>query len=124
MHNDCIGTTVRSTSASTLNHGQAIVGGTSKYVANNNCTSLHVVHCIVFVYVCQFKSTNKSRLPDVPNPVPFAFILYADKTRLSSHGTVKAYPVVARCANLPIDIRNGERFGGGCIVGWLPIISV
>ncbi|KAI9457934.1 hypothetical protein HD554DRAFT_2042222 [Boletus coccyginus] len=64
----------------------------------------------------------QSRLPNVPNAVPFGFILYADKTRLSSHGTVKAYPVVARCANLPIDIRNGERFGGGCIVGWLPIV--
>jgi hypothetical protein len=31
--------------------------------------------------------------------------------------------VVARCANLPVDIRNGERFGGGCVVGWLPIVS-
>ncbi|KAG2057487.1 hypothetical protein BDR06DRAFT_980881 [Suillus hirtellus] len=40
---------------------------------------------------------------------PFCFILYADKTRLSSHGTVKAYPVVG--------------IGGGCIVGWLPIVS-
>ncbi|KAI9574141.1 hypothetical protein HD554DRAFT_2228583 [Boletus coccyginus] len=58
----------------------------------------------------------QSRLPNVPNAIPFGFILYADKTRLSSHGTVKAYPVMARCANLPIDIQNGERFGGGCIV--------
>ncbi|KAF8548228.1 hypothetical protein OG21DRAFT_1479277 [Imleria badia] len=64
----------------------------------------------------------QSCLPDVLNAVPFAFILYADKTWLSSHGTVKAYPVVARCANLPIDLRNSERFGGGCIVSWLPIV--
>ncbi|KAG1840434.1 hypothetical protein F4604DRAFT_1598869, partial [Suillus subluteus] len=38
--------------------------------------------------------------------VPLCFILYADKTRLSSHGTVKGYP----------------RFGGGRVVGWLPIV--
>ncbi|KIK14665.1 hypothetical protein PISMIDRAFT_116623 [Pisolithus microcarpus 441] len=64
----------------------------------------------------------QSRLPDVENAVPFAFILYADRTRLSSHATVKGYPVVVRCANLPTNIRNGERYGGGCVVGWLPIV--
>ncbi|KAF8120295.1 hypothetical protein EV363DRAFT_1191298 [Boletus edulis] len=65
----------------------------------------------------------QTQLPrDVENAVPFAFILYADRTRLSSHGSVKGYPVVARCANLPADIRNGERYGGGCVVGWLPIV--
>ncbi|KAG1824182.1 hypothetical protein EV424DRAFT_1471936 [Suillus variegatus] len=47
---------------------------------------------------------------------PFCFILYADKTRLSSHGTVKGYPVVVRCANLPVGIRNGEGIGGGHVV--------
>ncbi|KAG2091483.1 uncharacterized protein F5147DRAFT_822988 [Suillus discolor] len=60
--------------------------------------------------------------PDVENAVPFCFILYADKSKLSSHGTVKGYPVVVRCANLPVDIRNGEGFGGGRVVGWLPIV--
>ncbi|KAI6143422.1 hypothetical protein BKA82DRAFT_4331282 [Pisolithus tinctorius] len=64
----------------------------------------------------------QSRLPQVENAAPFAFILYADRTRLSSHGTVKGYPVVAHCGNLPTNIRNGERFGGGCVVGWLPIV--
>ncbi|KAI6142192.1 hypothetical protein BKA82DRAFT_4331531 [Pisolithus tinctorius] len=55
----------------------------------------------------------QSRLPThAENAVPFAFILYTDKTRLSSHGTVKGYPVVARCANLPVHIHNG----------WLPIV--
>ncbi|KAI6144731.1 hypothetical protein BKA82DRAFT_4016871 [Pisolithus tinctorius] len=50
----------------------------------------------------------QSRLPThAENAVPFAFILYADKTWLSSHGTVKGYPVVACCANLPVHIRNG-----------------
>ncbi|KIJ09545.1 hypothetical protein PAXINDRAFT_157859 [Paxillus involutus ATCC 200175] len=50
-----------------------------------------------------------------------SLVEHSNRTRLSSHGTVKGYPVVARCANLPVDIRNGERYGGGCVVGWLPI---
>ncbi|KAG2750980.1 hypothetical protein P692DRAFT_201710246, partial [Suillus brevipes Sb2] len=65
----------------------------------------------------------QSRLPHGLKAAPFCFILYADKTRLSSHGTVKAYPVVVRCANLPVDIRNSDGIGGGRIVGWLPIVS-
>ncbi|KAG2123848.1 hypothetical protein DEU56DRAFT_873379 [Suillus clintonianus] len=54
---------------------------------------------------------------------PFCFILYADKTRLSSHGTVKAYPVVVRCVNLPVAIQNSDGISGGRVVGWLPIVS-
>lgn len=54
---------------------------------------------------------------------PFCIILYADKTRLSSFGTAKGYPVLARCANLPVDIRNSENVGGSQLVGWLPIVS-
>ncbi|KAG1850743.1 hypothetical protein C8R48DRAFT_750083 [Suillus tomentosus] len=50
----------------------------------------------------------QSSLPDVDGAVPFGFVLYADKTKLSSHGTVKGYPVMA--------------FGGGRVVGWLPIV--
>ncbi|PBK61347.1 hypothetical protein ARMSODRAFT_850222, partial [Armillaria solidipes] len=53
---------------------------------------------------------------------PLAYILYADKTRLSSFGTAQGYPVVVRCANLPVDIRNGNGVGGGRAVGWLPIV--
>lgn len=30
---------------------------------------------------------------------------------------------MARCANLPVEIRNGDGFGGGEVVGWLPIVS-
>ncbi|KAF9565919.1 hypothetical protein CPC08DRAFT_629091 [Agrocybe pediades] len=52
---------------------------------------------------------------------PFAIILYADKTRLSSFGTEKGYPVLVRCANLPASIRNGAGVGGARLVGWLPI---
>jgi len=54
---------------------------------------------------------------------PFCIILYADKTCLLSFGTEKGYPVVSRCTNLPVDIRNSEGVGGGHLVGWLPIVS-
>ncbi|EDR00662.1 uncharacterized protein LACBIDRAFT_313195 [Laccaria bicolor S238N-H82] len=62
----------------------------------------------------------QSRLP--PDGKPFCIILYADKAKLSSFGTEKAYPVIARCANLPDWIRNGEGIGGGRVVGWQPIV--
>jgi hypothetical protein len=50
--------------------------------------------------------------------------LYADKTQLSSFGTEKGYPVMARIANLPVGIRNGEGPGGSRIVGWLPVVCL
>ncbi|EKM75860.1 hypothetical protein AGABI1DRAFT_45711 [Agaricus bisporus var. burnettii JB137-S8] len=51
------------------------------------------------------------------------FIIYADKDKLSSFGTATGYPIVARLANLPVGIRNSEGIGGGCVVGWLPIVK-
>jgi hypothetical protein len=48
--------------------------------------------------------------------------VYADKTQLSSFGTEKGYPVMARIINLPVEIRNGEGLGGARVVGWLPIV--
>ncbi|KAK0437439.1 uncharacterized protein EV420DRAFT_1669760 [Desarmillaria tabescens] len=51
------------------------------------------------------------------------YIIYADKTRLSSFGTAQGYPVIAHCGNLKIDIRNGNGVGGGRVVGWLPLIK-
>ncbi|KAH7919486.1 hypothetical protein BV22DRAFT_1075186 [Leucogyrophana mollusca] len=63
----------------------------------------------------------QSRLP--PGGKPLAFILYADKSKLSSFGREKGYPVVARCANLPVEICNGDGVGGGRVVGWLPIVK-
>ncbi|KJA13371.1 hypothetical protein HYPSUDRAFT_151670 [Hypholoma sublateritium FD-334 SS-4] len=54
---------------------------------------------------------------------PLCIILYADKTQLSSFGTAKGYPVLARCANLPINLRNGSGIAGGRLVGWLPIVK-
>lgn len=54
---------------------------------------------------------------------PLTFCVFADKTKLSSFGTQKGYPVIARCTNLPVKLRNGTGLGGGRIVGWLPIVS-
>jgi len=62
----------------------------------------------------------QSALPE--GAKPFGIILYANKTKLSSFGTQMGYPVIARCANLPSNIRNGEGVGGGRVVGWLPIV--
>jgi Plavaka transposase len=50
--------------------------------------------------------------------------LYADKTRLSSFGTEKGYPVMARILNLPVGIRNGDGIGGARVVGWLPVVRL
>ena len=55
---------------------------------------------------------------------PVSIIFYADKNKLSSFGTQKGYPVVVRCANLPVQIRNSDGIGGGMIVAWLPIVSI
>ncbi|KAF9496267.1 hypothetical protein BDN71DRAFT_1389892 [Pleurotus eryngii] len=60
---------------------------------------------------------------EASNGTPFFFTLYADKSKLSSFGTAKAYPVVAWCANLCTTIRNGRGIGGGTVVGWLPVIK-
>ncbi|KAH9170626.1 hypothetical protein EDB89DRAFT_1853308 [Lactarius sanguifluus] len=62
----------------------------------------------------------QSQIPEGARPL--GFVLYADKTKLSSFGTAKGYPVIARCANLPAEIRNGNGVGGGRVVGWLPIV--
>ena len=48
--------------------------------------------------------------------------MYADKTRLSTFGSQKGYPIIARLANLPAEIRNSEKYGNGQVVGFLPIV--
>lgn len=101
------------TSAFTMNLGLRIAGGMSKY---------DLFFVLSFVKQYPFLHVLQSSLPE--NAVPFAFILYADKTHLSSAGTVKAYPVFARCGNLPVDIRNTDGLGGGRMVGWLPIVRL
>ncbi|KAK7059887.1 hypothetical protein R3P38DRAFT_3523832 [Favolaschia claudopus] len=64
----------------------------------------------------------QSGLPDHPAAKPLCYIVYADKAKLSSFGTQKAYSVVARLANVVVDIRNSTRFGGGQVVGHQPIV--
>ena len=48
--------------------------------------------------------------------------VYADKTKLSSFGTVKGYPVMIGLSNLAMHIRNGAGIGSGRIVGLLPVV--
>ncbi|KAI0336130.1 hypothetical protein GY45DRAFT_1291847 [Cubamyces sp. BRFM 1775] len=65
---------------------------------------------------------------DVDSALPeggsaLCYILYADKTRLSSFGTQKGYPIMARLANLSSHIRNGDGHGGGQIIGFLPLVE-
>lgn len=64
---------------------------------------------------------NQSKLP--PGGKPLGLIVYADKTKLSSFGTAKGYPVMMCISNLPQTIRNGNGVGSIRIVGWLPIVS-
>ncbi|KAJ7815570.1 hypothetical protein B0H14DRAFT_3745648 [Mycena olivaceomarginata] len=65
----------------------------------------------------------QSKLPKSIDNKLLPFILYADKAKLSSFGTQKGYPVVARLANVVISLRNGSDWGGGQIVGWLPVVE-
>ncbi|KAG1721425.1 uncharacterized protein EDB91DRAFT_1240309 [Suillus paluster] len=65
---------------------------------------------------------SQSSLPNDEGK-PFTFVLYADKSKLSTMGRQKAYPVIARCANSPVEICIGEGFGRRCLVGWLPIVE-
>ncbi len=46
------------------------------------------------------------------------------QTKHSYHpfGKEKGYPVLARCANLPVEIRNTHGIGGDTLVGWLPVV--
>ncbi|KAJ7062402.1 hypothetical protein C8F01DRAFT_1219937 [Mycena amicta] len=51
------------------------------------------------------------------------YILYADKAKLSSFGTQKGYPIIARLTNMTIGIRNTTKWGGGAVVRWIPIVA-
>ncbi|KAJ7468650.1 hypothetical protein FB451DRAFT_1340298 [Mycena latifolia] len=65
----------------------------------------------------------QSKLPEGPDIKPCPFIIYADKAKLSSFSTQKGYPIVARLANVVVSLRNSEDWGGGQVVGWLPVIE-
>ncbi|KAJ6554445.1 hypothetical protein B0H19DRAFT_1294201 [Mycena capillaripes] len=58
-----------------------------------------------------------------PAAKPVCYVIYADKSKLSTFGTQKAYAVVARLANIKIGIRNSTQFGGGQVVGHQPIVK-
>ena len=62
-------------------------------------------------------------MPD-PNGKPLCYIVYADKSKLSSFGGQMGYFVIAQIANLPHWIHNGEGVGGGRVVGWIPIVRL
>ncbi|KAJ7126505.1 hypothetical protein C8R43DRAFT_1028329 [Mycena crocata] len=67
--------------------------------------------------------TAQSTLPNDSAAKPVCFVLYADKSKLSSFGTEKGYAVVARLANMPVGIRNTTQFGGGQVVGHQPVVE-
>ncbi|KAI0085317.1 hypothetical protein BDY19DRAFT_1059668 [Irpex rosettiformis] len=58
-----------------------------------------------------------------PDGKPLGLILWADKDKLSTFGTQKGHPIVARLSNLDGSIRNSLGIGGGRIVGLVPIIN-
>ena len=85
--------------------GKQVLGSASTYIS-------HIYSNVTYTLQSAIPADGKT----------LAFILYADKSKLSSFGGQKGWPVVARIANLPTRIQNGEGIGGGCVVGWLPIV--
>ena len=74
----------------------------------------------LFHFQIALTTDQKTSLPDDAKII--CLELYADKTRLSSFGSEKGYPVMARIVNLPVKIRNGDGIGGARVVGWLPVV--
>ncbi|KAK1224723.1 hypothetical protein PQX77_012355 [Marasmius sp. AFHP31] len=55
---------------------------------------------------------------------PLTYIVYSDKTRLSSFGTATGYPVITRIANIDDAVRNSNiNVGGGGVIGWVDTVS-
>ncbi|KAJ7849957.1 hypothetical protein B0H14DRAFT_2445266 [Mycena olivaceomarginata] len=66
----------------------------------------------------------QSALPNHQAAKVLGFIIYVDKSKLSTFGTEKAYAIVARVANIPVSIRNSNtQFGGGQVVGHQPVVK-
>ncbi|KAJ7058844.1 hypothetical protein C8F01DRAFT_1085338 [Mycena amicta] len=63
-------------------------------------------------------------IPPSPQKKVLPYILYANKSKLSSFGTQKGYPIIARLGNVVTSLCNSVRWGGGEIVGWLPVSQV
>ncbi|KAG8769363.1 hypothetical protein FRC12_005001 [Ceratobasidium sp. 428] len=64
---------------------------------------------------------TQNQLP--PDGLPIHIHLWADKAAIADFGGKKVYPVVARLANLPREIRNGKGPGGGRVVALLPVVE-
>ena len=75
-------------------------------LGNSSGSTSYLNLTITISYFC-----NQTNLPK--NAKPLTFCIYADKTKLSTFGTQKGYPVIARCTNLPVELRNGTGIGGG-----------
>lgn len=68
-------------------------------------------------------SSIQDTLPPNPDGLPvvaLVLLIYSDKAKLSSFGTVKGYPVVMRILNVHSDMRNTTGIGGGRLIGLLP----
>ncbi|KAJ7443500.1 hypothetical protein B0H11DRAFT_2091370 [Mycena galericulata] len=65
----------------------------------------------------------QSKIPDSPDHKLCPYIIYADKAKLSSFASQKGYPIIARLANMVVSLRNSSEWGGGQIVGWLPVVE-
>ena len=83
---------------------------------------VQVCRPIFFVYKLPDTDISKTSLPN--NAKLICIELYADKSKLSTFGTEKGYPVMARILNLPVKIRNGKGVGGAHVVGWLPVVRL
>ncbi|KAG6914712.1 hypothetical protein DXG01_015761 [Tephrocybe rancida] len=73
--------------------------------------------------IWDFQLTLPRASPGSPPGVPIAITLYADKTRLSSFGSVQGYPIMANITNFPDTIQNGHGLGATQVIGWLPIVA-
>ncbi|KAG2058240.1 hypothetical protein BDR06DRAFT_980503 [Suillus hirtellus] len=78
------------------------------YLLKDHHLGLHFVFDAQYLY--KYDGQNFSSLPKDEGK-PFAFIIYADKVKLSSFSHQKAYSVIMQYANLPIGICNGKGFG-------------
>ena len=78
------------------------------------------LHSIILTTLSNTDEISQSKI--LEGGKPLCILIYADKSRLSSFGTAKAHPVLARCLNYSADIRNSDDVYGGRLVGWLPIV--
>lgn len=84
-------------------------------------TEMWNIQVIQYFILSKYQTVQfQDKLPK--GATPLCFSLYADKDRLSTFGTKKGYPVVARLAQLDEHVRNGTGLGGGTIVGTLVVV--